>query len=342
MKNYIEEAKQKFNNKYTYLSDYKKTTDQVMIRCPIHGEFSQEIRVHLKSAYGCSKCGQDAKAKTQSLSLEDFIIKAVNKFGDNYDYTKVVYKNSRTPIDIICPIHGAWSTTPGAFLQAKVGCPVCGRENTDSYHRRTLESFKLDAGEVHKGRYTYDNVVYINTSTKVSITCPICNLEFEQTPAAHLAGQGCRRCNLVGQRKSNYVDIPTAFYILKLTTGQFKYGITKTGLGKRYKHEGTKIIDSTEFITTFLDGSDAWELERKVRLAFTQHLYEGPKLFNKTGNSEILTCSPKDYVITQIKETISCQTNVNAVVPTTSETSAVGATSPFQTNALGVLSEKFK
>lgn len=55
------------------------------------------------------------------------------------------------------------------------------------------ESFIARANEVHKGNYTYENVEYVKSTAKVSITCKV-HGTFEQSPANHLNGRGCRKC----------------------------------------------------------------------------------------------------------------------------------------------------
>ncbi|MBK6470313.1 MAG: DUF723 domain-containing protein [Betaproteobacteria bacterium] len=50
-----------------------------------------------------------------------------------------------------------------------------------------------DARAVHGDRYDYSQVVFVNTTTAVSICCPM-HGRFVQTPQNHLAGKGCRRC----------------------------------------------------------------------------------------------------------------------------------------------------
>lgn len=56
------------------------------------------------------------------------------------------------------------------------------------------DRFKEKANIKHDGKYTYCHVNYINAHSKVFITCPI-HGDFEQTPNAHLNGQGCPKCN---------------------------------------------------------------------------------------------------------------------------------------------------
>ena len=68
------------------------------------------------------------------------------------------------------------------------------------------EEFKNKASIVHKGKYVYDNVYFVNKTTKVDILCPIHGI-FSQTPKNHLGGQGCPECGKIYAmewRKGNY------------------------------------------------------------------------------------------------------------------------------------------
>ena len=51
------------------------------------------------------------------------------------------------------------------------------------------------SNQVHKNRYDYSKVEYINTNTEVTIICPE-HGEFKQTPYLHSRGHGCPICNL--------------------------------------------------------------------------------------------------------------------------------------------------
>lgn len=46
----------------------------------------------------------------------------------------------------------------------------------------------------HNNLYTYENVIYKNSRSKVKITCKI-HGEFEQLPYSHLYGNGCPKCS---------------------------------------------------------------------------------------------------------------------------------------------------
>ena len=61
------------------------------------------------------------------------------------------------------------------------------------FKRLTTNEFIIKATRVHKNKYDYSKVSYINKNTKVTIICKA-HGEFEQTPGNHLNGHGCFKC----------------------------------------------------------------------------------------------------------------------------------------------------
>ena len=57
--------------------------------------------------------------------LANFINKAIKKFDDKFDYSKVVYVNNRTFIIIICKLHGEFTQTPELHIRCIYACPKC-------------------------------------------------------------------------------------------------------------------------------------------------------------------------------------------------------------------------
>lgn len=117
-----------------------------------------------------------------------FIEKARNVHGDKYDYSMVVYVNSRTPVMIICPEHGMFLQRPKDHLSGS-GCNQCANNKK----RSTREDFIRRARKVHCDRYDYSLVEYVNNHNKIKIICSKHGV-FEQTPANHLNKHGCPLC----------------------------------------------------------------------------------------------------------------------------------------------------
>ena len=57
------------------------------------------------------------------------------------------------------------------------------------------EEFIRKAKLTHPGKYDYSKVEYLNSLTKVLLTCPV-HGDFLQLPATHIAGSGCIPCGL--------------------------------------------------------------------------------------------------------------------------------------------------
>jgi hypothetical protein len=74
-----------------------------------------------------------------------------------------------------------------------------------------IKDFIVKANDVHNHKYEYLNVNYINTKTKVLITCKT-HGDFKQTPAMHLRGQGCSIC---GEGKKGRKKLTTDEFLSK-------------------------------------------------------------------------------------------------------------------------------
>jgi len=118
---FIQKSNKIHNNIYDYSkTNYKKSNIKVIIKCPIHGEFSQTPSHHLNGEI-CGKCESDSTR----LTLLEFYDRA-NKIHNNfYDYSLVKYINCRTKVEIVCPKHGSFFQTPNAHLHNKRNCPNC-------------------------------------------------------------------------------------------------------------------------------------------------------------------------------------------------------------------------
>lgn len=72
------------------------------------------------------------RLEKQKQFEREFIQRAEQLHNDKYDYSNVVYVNSRTKVKIICSKHGEFEQLPSSHLQGN-GCPKCAREWTDEH-----------------------------------------------------------------------------------------------------------------------------------------------------------------------------------------------------------------
>ena len=121
----------------------------------------------------------------RKLTKEEFVINANKKYDNFYDYSKAIYVNDKTILEIICPIHGSFFRTPNHHLRS-------GR-CTDCIIAENYKNFLSNAIRIHGDKYDYSKVVYKNTRTDIIIICPV-HKEFFQKPVIHIMDSGCPKC----------------------------------------------------------------------------------------------------------------------------------------------------
>jgi hypothetical protein len=185
---FIKKAKSIHGNKYDYSKvNYIKSYIKVIIICPKHGEFLITPNNHLSKKAGCSICFGN-----KTLTTKQFIIKANDIHNNRYDYSLVQYINTSSKVKVKCNKHGIFNVTPNDHL-SNCGCPDCGIEHSKELQRKPTKQFIIDAKKIHGNLYDYSLTKYINCKTKIIIICKK-DGSFEQTPNAHLRGQGCPKC----------------------------------------------------------------------------------------------------------------------------------------------------
>lgn len=185
---FTQKAKEVHGDKYDYsLVEYKNSRIKEKIICPIHGIFEQAPGNHLLGA-GCPDC-----SGRKRLTTEEFTQRARAIHGDKYDYSLIDYKNNKTKVKIICPIHGVFEQTPLWHLSGN-NCPQCSSLENGKKQTFTNIEFIERAKEMHGNKYDYSLVDYKNAHSKVRIICKKHGI-FEQLAYCHLDGGGCPSCS---------------------------------------------------------------------------------------------------------------------------------------------------
>lgn len=183
--NYFDIVNNIHNNFYIYNDDYKDTRTKIKITCPIHGDFYKYPHHH-KNGDGCCECKKEQKFKEK---WEETKIKANKIHKNKFDYSISNYNGYHNNIDIICPIHGKFTTTVVIHLNG-YDCKKC----TIDTQRKSHTQFIFEASNTHNYYYDYPQE-YIDSHSEITIICPI-HGEFKQSPHNHLHNtQGCPKCN---------------------------------------------------------------------------------------------------------------------------------------------------
>lgn len=125
---FIRDAIKIHGNKYDYSKvEYITAHIRVEIICPIHGPFYKTPHNHYMDQ-GCPLCSRSSynNNSRSHRNKTNFINKVGEKFSDKYDLSEMEYKDCKTPIKIICNIHGEFYKTPESFLDGR-GCPLCNQ-----------------------------------------------------------------------------------------------------------------------------------------------------------------------------------------------------------------------
>lgn len=103
---------------------YVRSYDDVVITCPLHGDFNQMPSNHLKGR-GCYNCGVEANRISSSNTIDNFFrqVKGVHSKGA-YSYDKSVYVRAKDPMIITCSIHGDFLQSPYNHVKG-AGCHKC-------------------------------------------------------------------------------------------------------------------------------------------------------------------------------------------------------------------------
>lgn len=193
MQELIQQAKNKYNDRF----DYTKVSGQLdalqTIICRKHGNFRQRMASHVRMAR-CVACNKENASKLIRTSA-DFAERATGVHGNRYDYTATKFVNFATKVEIGCrvPGHLPFWQSPGNHLKGNK-CPTCTGRNIDTaeFIRRSRESHPNEV-------YDYSKAVYTKSTDKIIIGCPTHGL-FTPMAAHHMQGIGCPKCKNCGKQ----------------------------------------------------------------------------------------------------------------------------------------------
>ena len=79
--------------------------------------------------------------------------------NDNYDFSKVEYKNAEGKIIVTCPVHGEFKQRAATLIKANgknSACPKCSYDKLRHNKNDILKKIK----KIHGDKYIYNNLNY--------------------------------------------------------------------------------------------------------------------------------------------------------------------------------------
>jgi hypothetical protein len=184
---FLASARSIHGDRYDYSKVVFSTNEkQVTIVCTKHGEFFQTPYSHT-AGHGCPKCAIERNASKSRHDIVRFIDSANSFHNFKFDYSKSVYINSTSPIEIICPEHGSFFQIPNDHI-TRYGCVYCA-----GLAPITKEEFLKRSSIAHGVRYDYSQIEWKGRNESVKIICSK-HGEFLQNARSHMDGSGCQKC----------------------------------------------------------------------------------------------------------------------------------------------------
>jgi hypothetical protein len=66
---------------------------------------------------------------------EEFVETSIKLHGNKYNYSKVLYLNNKTKVEIVCKRHGSFYQTPNDHI-GNHGCRICSEEDKFNYNMK--------------------------------------------------------------------------------------------------------------------------------------------------------------------------------------------------------------
>lgn len=190
---FVRRAVEVHGDKYSYSETiYKNQKTHITFKCGVHGLVKIKPYDHL-AGNGCKACGVERRTEERRMKRADFIKRSIEVHGQEYDYSLVEMKDSRSKVAIKCRIHGVFYQQAAVHVNGH-GCMKCHKDTMSLLLRSNNDEFIEKATVVHGKKYDYSKVKYEKSNEKVIIVCSKCEKEFAQTPGDHLQGYGCPHC----------------------------------------------------------------------------------------------------------------------------------------------------
>lgn len=199
---FVQKLMSLFGDDYVYdFVEYNGVSKKVLLYCKVHGFFEARAG-DLLNGHGCGKCNIPRGGHSKRDTL-DKVIADVNRIHNGkYIIPRQEYKNNKTEIIVICPIHGEFKTTANNLKMGR-GCPKCGKELTKKKLSMTTNDFKIKFLEKY-GYEKYDlsfvDLEHKDDFGRVKFVCHKKDKydnehgEFWMTPNNVLRLHGCPRC----------------------------------------------------------------------------------------------------------------------------------------------------
>lgn len=138
------------NNKFNYdKTKFKTTRENVIVTCPLHGDFEQNANHHLRGI-GCPKCKTEVLRNSFISTKDEFVRKANIVHSNAFDYSLFDYINSWTKGKITCTnCQTVFEQHPNSHLNGRA-CPVCKSSRGEKFLLKIFQKHNINFVKEYK------------------------------------------------------------------------------------------------------------------------------------------------------------------------------------------------
>ena len=180
---------------------YEGATTKISLHCKEHGKFEITPQRLFKGGR-CPICAKKDKSLKLTKSNDTFI-KQMQDISPEYDYSKVVYKNSTEKVEVICKEHGSFFIRPTELLRGR-GCTKCYNARRGKSLELTYDKFKKKLLEQDKGHLSIKDEDFKDSNSPLVFTCSIHGVQYTNKAYNLIENiYGCPKCgNKIGSSKN--------------------------------------------------------------------------------------------------------------------------------------------
>jgi len=135
-----------------------------------------------------------------------FLERAKERYGEDvkkiFDYSEVEFVKMKLPVVIHCIKHNSkFVQRADVHLSGGVGCKQCRKETPIRKKIRNTADVIAIGKKLHKGLDTYEHTNYVNSLTKITVTCKK-HGDYEISTGSYLTGGRCLKCGIESKQLS--------------------------------------------------------------------------------------------------------------------------------------------
>lgn len=126
------------------LSEYKGKDRKITVRCKIHNHTYETTPHRLVQGMNCKYCYDDRRGDSLRNNIDELIEKLNTIHLNKYQFPNIYneYRNNKSNITVICPIHGVFTSTANKMLKG-CGCPYCDESHNERFINNLLTETKV-------------------------------------------------------------------------------------------------------------------------------------------------------------------------------------------------------